>query len=146
MNRILIVAAALAIGVQAAAPQNTDVIKERRDTMKQAGGAVGPALKMMKGETPFDLGTAQASLRTIIAVAAKMPSLFPDDSRTGGDTRALPAVWESKADVEARYFKLGQDATAALATVKDKESFGPAFQAVLKNCGGCHEKYRTPDK
>jgi cytochrome c556 len=145
MIRIIIAAAALTLGVQAATAQNLDAIKARKDAMKQAGGAVGPAIKMMKGEAPFDLATVQASLNTIVAVSARMPALFPEDSRTG-DTRALPAIWDSKADVDARYAKLGQDATAALATITDKETFAPAFQTVLKNCGGCHEKYRAPDK
>ena len=130
MIRIVVVATALAIGVGAASPQNLDVIKERKETMKRTGGAAGAGFKMIKGETPFDLATAQASLGTIIAAASKMPTLFPDDARTGGDTRALPAIWDDKADLDARYAKLGQDATAALAAVTDKASFAAAFPPV----------------
>jgi cytochrome c556 len=145
MIRILIVAVGLLIGVQAAAAQNLDVIKERKQTMKQAGGAAGSAGKMLKGEAPFDLASVQASLKTLVDVAAKMPGLFPVDSKTGGETKALPAIWDNKADVDARYAKLGQDATNALASIKDQASFAAAMPPIFKNCGGCHEKYRTSE-
>ena len=94
---------------------------------------------------PFDLAAAQAALKTMIDVAAKMPSSFPDDSKTGGDTKALPAIWADKADFNARFAKFGTDATAALGAVTDKASFGAAMTPVFKNCGGCHEKYRVKD-
>ncbi len=145
MIRTLIVVATLAVSVQAALPQNLDVIKQRKETMKQNGAAAGVAAKMLKGEAPFDLAAAQASLKTMIDAAAKMPALFPDDSKTGGDTKSLPAIWANKADFNARFAKFGADATAALASVKDKASFGAAMNPVFQNCGGCHEKYRVRD-
>jgi cytochrome c556 len=58
MIRILIIAVALVIGVQAVGAQNLDVIKERKQATKQAGGAAGSAGKMLKGEAPFDLAIA----------------------------------------------------------------------------------------
>ena len=112
--------------------------------MKDNGAAAGAAAKMLKGEAPFDLATVQASLNTFIKASKKMPSLFPDDSKTGGETRALPAFWADKVDVDARFCKIraGCDRTA-LATIKDQASFAAAMPAVFKNCGGCHEKYRA---
>jgi cytochrome c556 len=62
----------------------------------------------------------------------------------GGETKALPPTWGDKPDLDARYAKLGQDATAALATIKDQASFA-AMPAISKNCGGCHEKYRASE-
>jgi cytochrome c556 len=45
-------------------------------------------------------------------------------------------------DFKARLAKLGSDAKAAEASVKDLESFKAAFGNIGKNdCGGCHEKY-----
>ena len=41
---------------------------------------------MLNGEAPFDLAAVQASLKTMVEAAAKMPTPFPDDSKTGGDT------------------------------------------------------------
>ena len=76
--------------------------------------------------------------------ASKEPALFPPDSKTG-DTNALPVIWDddNMADLDARFKKLGADATAALATIKDEASFKATMPGVLKNCGACHEKYQA---
>jgi cytochrome c556 len=96
----------------------------------------------MKGEEPFDLTKAKAIFATYQNAASKAPALFPDDSKTGGDTAALPAIWEHKDDFLARLKKLGEAAEAAETKVVDEVSFKETFPAVQKNCGGCHENYR----
>ena len=97
---------------------------------------------MVKGDAPFDLATAKTAFATFQNAAAKMPNLFPPDSKTGGETIASPKIWEDMADVKARFVKLGEDAKAAEASVKDLDSLKVAFGTVGKNCGGCHELYR----
>ena len=42
-----------------------------------------------------------------------MRPLFPDNSKTGGDTAALPAIWENKADFDAKLTKFVAEAKAA---------------------------------
>src|SRR5205807_10457212 len=98
-------------------------IMERQQLMKGQGAAFKEPAAMFKGDAPFDLAKVQASLKSLQPSAAKGPSLFPDDSKTGGDTAALPAIWEKKADFDATFAKLGADATAALANIKDEPTF-----------------------
>ena len=38
---------------------------------------------MIKGEAPFDLPTAKKAFATFEDAAAKMPALFPDNSKIG---------------------------------------------------------------
>ena len=52
---------------------------------------------MLKGEAPYDNAVVQKSLATIADGSKKLPVLFPDTSKTGGDTAALPKIWEDKA-------------------------------------------------
>ncbi len=126
----------------AAAMSGADAIKERRALMKENGEVTKPIVPILKGEAPFDLAAVQKALKTYINAAEKMPALFPSDSKTG-DTHALPAIWEDTADFDARFKKLGVDAAAALAQVKDEGSFKAVMPNFYKNCGGCHEKYRA---
>ncbi len=93
MIRSLMVATLLTIGIGAVLAQNLGVIKERQGTMGRAGDATGVLDKMIKGEQPFDLAKVQAALQTYVDVAKTMPTLFPDDSKTGGKTEALPLIW-----------------------------------------------------
>jgi cytochrome c556 len=138
-----IAALALSAGVALAA-SGADAIKERRALMKENGEATKPIVPILKGQAPFDLAAVQKALKTYLNAAEKMPALFPPDSKTG-DTHALPAIWENTADFDARFKKLGDDATAALTEVKDEASFKATMPNFYKNCGGCHEKYREKE-
>lgn len=120
---------------------DADPIKERRALMKANGEATKTVVGMLKG-APFDLAAVKAALKDYGNAAAKVPSLFPDDSKTG-DTNALPAIWQDKSDFEARFKKLGDDVAAASTAIVDEATFKATMPGVLKNCGGCHEKYRA---
>src|SRR5580704_7324396 len=136
MIRAFFAVAAIALGVGVALAQQ-DPIAARRALMK-ANGA------MAKGEAPFDLAKARKMFATFEDASAKAPALFPDNSKTGGDTAAKPEIWENMDDFKARLVKLGADAKAAGESVKDLDSFKAAFGNIGKNdCGGCHEKYRV---
>jgi cytochrome c556 len=84
----------------------------------------------------------QAALNVMQEKAAILPTLFPDDSKVGEDTEALPAIWENKTDVESRFKKLGEEAKKAEAGITDKASFETQFKDVMANCSSCHKKYR----
>lgn len=141
MMRTVLAVAALAIGVAAANAQ--DPIAARKSLMKSTGGQAAQGAKFVKGEEPFDLAKAQAIFAQYEKTSAEAKNLFPDNSRSGGDTAALPAVWEKKTDFEAKLAKLGTEAKEAAAKVRDLDSFKAAFSQVQKNCGGCHETYRA---
>ena len=140
--RSVLAVAALAIGVTAVVAQS-DPLAARKALMKANGQSAGQGNKFMKGEEPFDLAKAQAIFANYQKAAADFGKLFPDSSKAG-DTAALPAVWQNKADFDAKLAKLGADAKDAAAKVKDEASFKTAFPEVTKNCGGCHQPYRKP--
>ena len=111
--------------------------------MKANGDQAKIGVAMVKGEAPFDLDKARTMFAAFAEAAAKEPSLFPDNSKTSGDTAADPKIWENMDDFKARFAKLGTDAKDAIGKVTDLDSFKAAFGSIGKNdCGGCHEKYR----
>jgi cytochrome c556 len=141
MIRTVVAVAAVALGATVVVAQQ-DPIAARKALMKANGDQARLGTQMVKGEAPFDLAKAKAIFTTYQDAAAKMPNLFPDNSKTGGDTAASPKIWENKADVAAKFAKFGQDAKAAESAVRDLETFKQRFPEVQKNCGGCHEAYR----
>ncbi len=143
MLRIVAVVAALAVGATAVWAQNAAGIAARKDAMKGFGGAFKAPGAMAKGEAPFELPKVQASLKTIQETAAKAKGLFGDDTKTG-ETDALPVAFEKKADLFARFDKLGADAKAAAAAIKDEATFKAEWPKIGANCGGCHKEYRKP--
>ncbi|HKN28576.1 MAG TPA: cytochrome c [Roseiarcus sp.] len=147
MARMTIAALAIAAsaGIALAAVTGAEAIKERRALMKTDGEVSKPIVPMLKGKAPFDLAIVQKALKAYENAASKEPALFPPDSKTG-DTNALPAIWEDNnmADLDARFKKMGDDAAAALVSVKDEASFKAIMPGFYdNNCGGCHEKYKA---
>ncbi len=133
---------AIAIGVTAVVAQS-DPIATRKQIMKNVGAAAKTGGGMAKGEAPYDQAKALEIFATFADAGAKMPGLFPEDSKTGGDTAALPAIWQNMADFKGKFDKFAADAKAAQASVKDLDSFKSAFGGITKNCGACHETYRA---
>ena len=142
MLRTVLAVTAIAVGVTVVAAQS-DPIAARKALMKEVGAQTKTGGGMAKGEVPYDQTKAQAIFATYVDASAKVPTLFPENSKTGGDTAALPAIWANKADFDARFAKFGADAKAAQGSVKDLDSFKGAFGGLTKNCGGCHETYRA---
>lgn len=135
---------AMLIGVTAVAAQNLSVIKERKDHFEEMGDAAKPVGAMFKGEKPFELDAVQSALKVIREKTEVLPDLFPDDSKEGEDTRALPVIWDNKADLEERFEKLNAAAAAAEPAITDEASFRTTWKDLVGNCSGCHKKYRKP--
>jgi cytochrome c556 len=146
MIRTVFAIAAITLGVTAAVAQQ-DPIAARKALMKANADQAKIAVAMIKGEAPFDLDKAHKVFATLEDAATKAPALFPQnsiDQPTADDPySASPDIWQNLEDFKARFAKLGADAKAADASVKDLDSFKAAFGNIGKNdCGGCHEKYR----
>lgn len=140
ISRTVVAITALALGTTAVL---ADALSDRKELMKAAGAQAGQGAKFMKGEEPFDLAKAKNIFVVWTNTAEKAANLFPDDSK-GGDTRALPAVWEKMDDFKAKMAKWAADSKAAQDSVKDEASFKAAFTEVAKDCGACHQPYRKP--
>lgn len=141
--RRLVIAATLAAVAAGAAYAQSAAIGQRKDSMKAIGGAIAPLGKMMRGEEAFSLATVQASLKVFADQAAISAKLYPADSKEGGETKALPAVWTDNAKFLGIFTKFEADAKAAAAAIKDEASFKAEFPKVAANCGACHNEFRA---
>jgi cytochrome c556 len=143
MIRTVFAVAAIALGLGVAVAQQ-DPIAARKALMKTNGDQAKIGAAMIKSEAPFELEKAQKIFASWEDAAAKMPALFPDNSKVGGETAADPKIWENMDDFKARFAKFGVDAKDAASKVTDLDSFKAAFGNIGKNdCGACHEKYRV---
>jgi cytochrome c556 len=114
--------------------------------MKTNGDQAKIGNAMAKGEQPFDAAAVHKMFAAFQNAAAKMPTLYPDNTKAGDPTdefNAAPKVWEDMADFKAKFVKFGEDAKAADAKVTDVDSLKAALGDIGKNdCGGCHKDYR----
>lgn len=148
MRRVLplvVAGAVFGLAVTAAA-QTTGVaaVEHRQAEMKKLGGGFKAILDFIKDGvgTPADVQKAAAVVK---AQADIVPTLFPAGTALGvGKSMALPALWERKAEVDkiSGQLKVDADNLVKAAATGDKAQIGVAFQAVGKNCQGCHQDFR----
>ena len=95
MIRTVLTVVAMAIGVSAVVAQ-TDPIATRKGLMKKNNENARNVNQMIRGEAPFDATKVNAAFAQWGETAKQLPNLFPDNSKTGQDTRALPKIWETR--------------------------------------------------
>jgi cytochrome c556 len=142
MIRTVLITATIAIGITGVVAQ-TDAISQRKELMKKNSQHTKAVSAMVKGDAPFDAKVVTAAFTQWSETAAQLPKLFPDDSKSGGETRALPKIWSDRKGFDA---EIAAFAKAASARPTDAEGLKKAFPAVSKVCGDCHEGYRAAAK
>src|SRR6266581_9149920 len=83
---------AMAFGVAAVTAQS-DPIAARQALMKTNGRQAKLGSDMIRGNAPFDVEKARGIFASFIDAASKMPNLFPENSKAGGETTASPEIW-----------------------------------------------------
>jgi len=140
MKRLVLAAAFATLGVTAVIAES-DPIAVRKALMKENNNQVRIAREMIDGKQPFNLDAARNVFATFGGVASKGKDLWPDSSKTG-ESASLPAIWENKADFEAKLAAFSADAKIAAEKVTDLDSFKAQLREIGKHCGGCHNAYR----
>lgn len=150
MRRSVVIALSLLVAAAtlggAAYAQNAAAIAQRKALLSEMGQATfRPIGGMMRGEAPFDLAAVQNALTIIQRNAPRLAALFPADSQTGAETRALPAIWQNKADFEPRFARMVQAAADIAPRITDLASLRTHFGPFLRdNCVACHNTYQRP--
>jgi cytochrome c556 len=138
MLKVLTGLSILAIGASFASAQNVDAVEKRRASMRAIAQAGTPAFGMFQKKADFDLAKVQAGLKAYQEEGAKLKTLFPDDSKTGGETDATAKVWTSRAEFDKAIDSFVSTARTASETIKDETSFRAEYDKVVKSCGSCH--------
>jgi cytochrome c556 len=133
-----VAAAALAAGTAAA---QGDVIAERRAGLKR----MGEHMQAMKAvvDSRGNVQPLAATVDDMIAWYRTMPQRFPPGSDRG-DTRALPALWNEKANFETINNNMVNQLQAlrTAAASGDPAAFAAAYGQTGQTCGTCHRPYR----
>jgi len=143
MKRTIVAATALLGGVTILVAQG-DPIAQRKELMKSNANHAKNVTQMVKGEAPFDAAKAAEAFTAWGKNAQQIPALFASPPPAGADTRALPKIWENKADFEAKAAALKKAADDGVGKTNSVDQLKASFPAVSKACGDCHEPYRRP--
>lgn len=138
------VIAAITAGV-AWAQQNP--IETRQKLMKANNREATIVVKMIKGELPYDAKKVAAAFDQWARTAKEFGNLFPENSKTGHDTRALPKIWEDRAEFNKDLANLGKDVAAQRAKATENlAGLKQAWAVIGHDCNECHQEFRRPEK
>ena len=71
--------------------------------------------------------------------------LFPENSKEGFKTEALPIIWEEKNAFNALMQKSADDMIKLTSIIEDSDDIrGTLGKLMWANCKACHSKYRAP--
>lgn len=71
--------------------------------------------------------------------------LFPENSKEGFKTEALPIIWEEKDAFNALMQKSADDMIKLTSIIEDEDDIrGTLGKLMWANCKACHSKYRAP--
>jgi cytochrome c556 len=130
----------VAMGSTLVYAQNIEPIEKRRAVMKTFANAGTPPFQMLKGAEPFDLAKVQATLKTFQDEGPKLKALFPEDSKSGGNTDAAAKIWQERAAFEQAIDTFVSIAKTAATLINDEVSFKTEYPKVGASCGGCHKE------
>jgi len=147
MKKILLAVTATAMIIPAVFANDfekaEDAIKYRQAAYGLIAFNFGEMGAMLKGEKTFD--QAQFNIRADnLAALSKLPHEAFVEGSDKGDTDALPAIWQDKADFDKK-MNVFTDSTATLAIAaksNDKNAIKAAFLDTAKSCKACHKVYR----
>jgi cytochrome c556 len=137
----------LGLGIAGVAAQDkADAIKERQDTMKSMGQALGGVKAFIDGKA--DQKQAQDSADRLVQIIKTAGTKFPAGTSMADAPNvswAKPEIWQDKAKFEGAYKNAITEAEKLDAAVKtgDKDKIQAQFGDTGKNgCGGCHTQFR----
>ena len=70
---------------------------------------------------------------------------FPDNSKEGFKTEALPLIWENKKEFNDLMKKSSDDMIKLTSLIEDSEDIRATLtQMMWSNCKACHSRFRAP--
>ena len=73
----------------------------------------------------------------------KLLDYFPENTKEGFKTEALPIIWEDKENFNSLMNKASEDMIKLASIIKDTDDIsGTIKKTMWNNCKACHNKYR----
>jgi cytochrome c556 len=133
----------LLAGLGIARADTLDVIAVRQAGFSLQNGDFAFIRSVVKDKG--DVKPLEGPAKAIAMWTKLIPTLFPKGTETGGNTKALPAIWSDSAGFEKIALAANAAATKLATDAKAGNTEEVAADAKLlgEQCGACHKGYRA---
>lgn len=120
-----------------------NLIETRQTVMSLQGGTYAGIRAVVA--TKGDLKTLEGPAKSLARSAAILPSLFPQGTAAGNNTKALPEIWSDNAGFQKAAATFGEASSmlARAAAAGDAAGVDAAIKAIGDGCHSCHRAYRS---
>tara|TARA_B100000941_G_C28507420_1_gene558222 strand:- start:1977 stop:2423 length:447 start_codon:yes stop_codon:yes gene_type:complete len=88
---------------------------------------------------------AKPLMKKISANYQKLLNYFPDNTKEGFKTEALPSIWENKDEFNALMQKASRDMLELVKVVDNADDLKSIQKKLMwSNCSACHSRFRAP--
>ena len=141
--KTIVVATFILISQQLYAAQSVEEIIKGRKAMfsenYQNAKKISILLKSKKIEE------ANPLMKKISDNYKKLLDYFPENTKQGFKTGALPSIWENKDEFNALMKKASEDMIKLAKSIDTAEDLRAAQKELMwSNCSACHSKFRAP--
>ena len=140
--KTLIIIFSLSISFSANAQTVEEIIKGRKAMFSenyQNAKKISILLKSKKIEE------AKPLMKKISDNYIKLLDYFPENTKEGFKTEALPTIWENKNEFNALMKKASDDMIKLAKAIDTAEDLRAAQKELMwSNCSACHSKFRAP--
>ena len=133
----------LSLSISSYADQSVEEIIKGRKAMfsqnYQNAKQISILLKQKK------INEAKPLMKKISDNYIKLLDYFPDNTKEGFKTEALPSIWENKDEFNALMQKASEDMIKLAKAIDTADDLGAAQKKLMwNNCSACHKKFRAP--
>jgi len=119
-----------------------DIIKSRKALFSKN---YSTAKRVQSFSSNGDFDEAIELMREMNENYITLLDLFPENSKEGFKTEALPIIWEEKDAFNALMQKSADDMITLTSIIEDVDDIrGTLGKLMWANCKACHSKYRAP--
>ena len=119
-----------------------DIIKSRKALFSKN---YSTAKRVQSFSSNGDFDEAIELMREMNENYITLLDLFPENSKEGFKTEALPIIWEEKNAFNALMQKSADDMITLTSIIEDVDDIrGTLGKLMWANCKACHSKYRAP--
>ena len=119
-----------------------DIIKSRKALFSKN---YSTAKRVQSFSSNGDFDEAMELMKEMNENYITLLDLFPENSKEGFKTEALPIIWEEKDAFNALMQKSAEDMIKLTSIIEDEDDIrGTLGKLMWANCKACHSKYRAP--
>ena len=139
----LIIISFLLIGANVNAEQSVEEIIKGRKALFSKNYNTAKKVQTLSSNGDFD--EAKKLMIEMSENYKTLKNMFPDNTKEGFKTEALPSIWENKKEFNDLMKKSSDDMIKLASLFEDADDVRAILtQMMWSNCKACHSKFRAP--